>query len=54
MVTEHGEILEAIGALRERTKGPAAQDDLAATARGIVGRIQAHEAREVELVKALA
>jgi hypothetical protein len=54
MVVEHGEILEAIGALRERIKGPSTASDLAASARGIVGRIQAHEAREVELVKALA
>jgi malate synthase A len=54
MVAEHVEILEAIGALRERAKGPSTAADLKPSAREIVARIQAHEAREMELVKALA
>jgi malate synthase A len=53
LVTEHGEILESILSLRERAKGPSTAGDLIATARELVGRIQAHEAREKELVKAL-
>jgi isocitrate lyase len=53
MVEEHREILRTVVTLQEQTKGPATARDLAPVTRDLVTRIETHEAREVQLVRAL-
>jgi malate synthase A len=54
MIAEHREILGTVASLQEQTKGTATARDLGERTCELASRIQAHEARETELVQALA
>jgi isocitrate lyase/hemerythrin len=54
MTEEHREILRLVGGIQEHAKGPATVRDLGQRTHELTGLIHAHEARELQLVKALA
>jgi malate synthase len=53
MIDEHRQLLRTLQELRERTKGQATPSDLAALTGELAGRIRDHEAREMQLARAL-